>query len=446
MQKTYDVVVIGSGVAGKALATGLASEGKNVAIVENDLWGGTCPNKGCDPKKVLVSAVEALNLSIQLKNKGVKQAPLIDWPDLMTFKKSFTDPVPEQSKKGLEKSGVETYTGTAEFIDKKRVKVNEDTLEADQFVIATGQHPSLLDIEGKEYFLTSDDFLSLPKMPDTVTFIGAGYIAFEFAAIANAAGAKVHVIQHNNTPLKAYDQDFVKEIMENLKAKGVTFHLNTNITKIEKESTGLKLTDSDSFHLKTDLVFGTTGRIPSVEKLDLEKANVDYDKKGIKVNGKLQTSNPSIFAIGDVIAKKQPKLTPVSSLESSYLLSLLTEKTDDPLSYPEIPSIVFSSPKMAQVGVTIEEATKNENKYEIKTVDATEWFSYRRTNEPVSKVKVIIDKDSDLLAGATCLNNEADELINYFSMLINKQISADELKDMVFTYPTIASDLSHYYT
>ncbi|WP_423189499.1 dihydrolipoyl dehydrogenase family protein [Alkalibacterium sp. f15] len=446
MKNTYDVVVIGSGVAGKSTAFGLASAGKKVAIVEADLWGGTCPNRGCDPKKVLVSAVEVRNKAMHLMGKGITKVPEIDWPDLMAFKKTFTDPVPEQSKESLKSAGIETYTGTAKFVDQLTIQVNDDLLEADRFVIATGARPNLLDITGYEHFLTSDDFLSLPEMPDTVTFIGAGYIAFEFAAIANAAGADVHVIQHNNQPLREYDQEFVKEVMTQLEAKGVTFHLNTGVTKIEKQSTGYVLTDNNGFQLATNLVFGTTGRIPNTDNLNLDKVKVEYDKRGVKVDNRLQTSNPSIFAIGDVLSKEQPKLTPVSSLEASYLVSLLTEKTTEPLSYPSVPSIVFSSPKLAQVGVTVEEAKNNKNKYDISDLDATTWFSYRRTNEPVSKAKMIIDKESGLLMGATCLNDEADELINYFSLLIDRKITATDLADMVFAYPAIASDIPYFYS
>ncbi|SFB88950.1 glutathione reductase (NADPH) [Alkalibacterium subtropicum] len=446
MKKTYDIVVIGSGVAGKAAASGLASAQKKVAVIENDLWGGTCPNRGCDPKKVLVSAVEAQTMAAQMKGKGITDAPSVDWPDLMAFKKTFTDPVPEQSKESLKSAGADVYMGTASFINETSLKVNEDVLEAERFIIATGAHPFILDIPGNEHFLTSDDFLSLPDMPETITFIGAGYIAFEFAAIASAAGAKVHVIQYNSTPLKEYDQTFVKEVMDQLEDKGITFHLDTNVTEISKDADGYLLTGDNNFSLRTDLVFGTTGRVASIDKLNLEKAGVDYDDKGIKVNDYLQTSNAAMYALGDVLSKKQPKLTPVSSLEASYIVSLLAGRLNEPLSYPNIPTIVFTSPKLAQVGVTVAEAQADDNKYELSEIDASSWFSYKRKNEPVSKAKIITDNGSGQLVGATCLNSEADELINYFSILINKKVKTDELSDIVFAYPTIASDLSYFYS
>ncbi|PRY83134.1 dihydrolipoyl dehydrogenase family protein [Alkalibacterium olivapovliticus] len=446
MEKVYDVIVIGSGVAGKSIASGLATEDKQVAIIEEDLWGGTCPNRGCDPKKVLVSAVEALDQANQLNGKGIKNSPTIDWPELMAFKKTFTDPVSEQSRKGLDSSGAETFTGTAEFIDSKTIKVGDRALKASQFVIATGARPSLLDIPGKEHFLTSDDFLSLPEMPDTITFVGAGYISFELAAIANAAGADVHVIQHNDSPLKAYDQGYVRTVMAELESKGVQFHLNTDLAEINKTDQGYLLCDEADFKLTTDLVFGTTGRIPNTEKLKLENAGVEGDKKGILVNEYLQTSNPTIFALGDVLSKKQPNLTPVSSFESAYLLSYLTDKTTEPIAYPSIPTIVFSTPRLAQVGVSAKEAGDDPDRFDQTDIDATKWFSYSRSNEPVSKIKVITDKQSGLLVGATCLNNKADELINYLAFLIDRKIPAADLSKMVFAYPSIGSDLASIYS
>lgn len=446
MKKHFDSVVIGSGVAGMGVASSLAAAGKKVAIVEEDLWGGTCPNRGCDPKKVLLSAVEARDKAVQLQNKGLHTVPEIDWSELMTFKESFTRPVPEQSKDSLQSSDVETFYGSASFTPRQTVQVNEDELEADQFIIAAGARPSFLAIEGKEHFLTSNEFLSLQEMPETITLVGGGYIAFEFAAIASAAGAEVHLIQHNDRPLKAFDKELVQLLMEQLKARGVHFHLNTEITKITASEKGFTLSDDSDFQLHSDLVFCTTGRIPNTETLHLENVGVESDKKGILVNEFLQTTNSSIFALGDVLSKSQPKLTPVSSFEANYLVSYLTGKNSQPISYPSIPTMVFSAPKLAQVGVTAETAESNPSKYESSTIDATNWFSYRRSNEPVSTIKVITDKQTGLLVGAACLNNEADELINYFSRMIDQKTSAEELTKKVFAYPTIASDLSYFYS
>lgn len=446
MKKNYDVVIIGGGVAGKAAAKGLANADKNVAIIENDLWGGTCPNRGCDPKKILLSAAEARNRSEQLIDKGIENAPIINWPDLIAFKNTYTNPISENTKENLKDSGVVTYEGNGIFLDEKTFRINNELLAADQFIIATGARPSILDIKGKEHILTSRDFLDLPEMPETVAFIGGGYISFEFAAIANAAGAKVHLIHHNSTPLKDYDQELVKELMKQLENSGVTIYLDTDISQITKNDQGVLLTNGDEFKLQTDLVFGATGRLPNIENLNLEKAGVQVQKNGIQVNEFLQTTNPSIYAMGDVLAKKQPKITPVASFEARYLISLLTGKKKSSIIYPTIPTIVFSLPKLTQVGVTVEEAKSQPEQYDLSSVDATKWFSYFRINEGISQIKVIIDKKSGFLVGASVINSHADELINLFSILINKKIQGTELNSILFTYPTIASDIPYFFS
>lgn len=446
MNKNFDIVIIGGGVAGNSAALGLAEAGKKVAVIENDLWGGTCPNRGCDPKKILLAAVEAQNSAAQLVGHGIQDAPEINWPELMAFKNTYTDPISKNTKENLQNSGVTVYQGNGTFINDQAFKINEEVLKAQQFILATGARPSILSIKGNEHLLTSRDFLDLLEMPESVTLIGGGYIGFEFAAIANAAGAQVHLVHHNSTPLKSYDQELVYDLMEQLKKDGVTIHLNTNITQIQQVSNGFLLIDGKGFELSTDLVFGATGRLPNIEDLNLNKAGVKTENSGIQVNNYLQTSNPKIYAMGDVLAKKQPKLTPVASLEASYLVSCLTGQKETEISYPIIPTIVFSNPKLTQIGVTAKEAKNNPDQYELTTVDATEWFSYFRLNEGISKIKVVIEKSSSLVVGASALNSEADELINLFSLLISQKVKVEEVANSVFAYPTIASDLPYIYT
>ncbi|WP_034552469.1 dihydrolipoyl dehydrogenase family protein [Carnobacterium funditum] len=444
MEKIFDVIVIGSGVGGMAAANGLAA-GKKVAIVENDLWGGTCPNRGCDPKKVLYSVVEAKDAVTQLAGKGFSVLPQVDWPELMSFKESIINPMSKGSKDSLQRAGIETIIGKAKFINKNTIQVNEDTLTAEKFIVATGARPSILPIEGKEHLLTSADFLSLSDMPKTVTFIGGGYVAFELATIANAAGAEVHIVHHNDRPLKAFDSELVKDIVHQLESKGITFHFNMDTKKIEKTNDAFILTAENKDPLLTDLVFCATGRGPNIEELDLEKAGVAYDKKGIQINDYLQTSNKDIFACGDVLSKSKEKLTPVASFEGAYLAQYLAKETTERIKYPCIPTVIYSSPKLAQTGITAQQAAEQENKYKVSTIDATSWFSYHRVNEPISKIKIITNLETGLLVGATCLNEKADELINFMSLLINQSMTAEETAQLIMAYPSIASDLGSLY-
>ncbi len=443
--KNYDIIIIGGGVAGNSAALKFIDAGKQVAIIENDQWGGTCPNRGCDPKKILLSAVEAQRHSAQMVGKGIVKAPAINWPDLVDYKNSYTEPVSESTKNNLVDAGVSIYEGTGEFIDESSIQVNNNSLSADQFIIATGARPSTLDIKGNKHLLTSRDFLDLPEMPKTVTFIGGGYISFEFAAMAQAAGAKVHLIHHNDRPLKAYDKELVKDLMNQFEKLNIDIHLNIDTQSIEENKNGLIIKGKNGFELNTDIVIGATGRLPNIEHLKLNQANIDYDKKGVLVNEYLQTSNPNIYAMGDVLSKEQPKLTSIAGIESDYLVSMLTEKYKAKINYPAIPTIVFSTPKMAQVGVKAIKAEENPDQYKISTIDATDWFSFMRVNEPISKIKIIQKKENGQLVGASVLNNQADPLINLLSIFINKKMKSDEISDIGWAYPSLASDLPYFY-
>ncbi|EOT1231026.1 dihydrolipoyl dehydrogenase family protein [Listeria innocua] len=439
---TYDVVIIGSGASGTTVAFEAQAAGLKVAIVEERSWGGTCVLRGCDPKKVLVGAAEARNLSTRLRGKGIKEAATISWTDLMAFKETFVEDVPESRLESFQEAGIETFFGPASFQNENTLQVGNDILSAKKIVIATGATPNTLKVEGQEHIQTSDDFLSLEKLPDSVVFIGGGYISFEFASIALAAGRDVHIIHHNSEPLKKFDPDFVAALVATLKEEGIHFHFDTDITKINKNGEKLHIEGKNGFSLETDLIIGATGRTTNIAHLALDKANIDYTKKGITVNEKLQTPNhPHIYACGDVAATKGAPLTPVVSMEAALVAKNIlggNEKID----YPAIPSVVFTSPKLASIGISMEEANANPEKYQIKNHDTTNWYTYRRTNEKIALAKIIEDRETGQIKGAHFLSEEADYMINYIAILMKANLTLADLQSVIFAYPSPASDLT----
>ncbi|GEO46689.1 dihydrolipoyl dehydrogenase family protein [Companilactobacillus kimchii] len=431
----FDTIIIGAGPGGLAAAYDLSEAGQNVALIENNLWGGTCPNRGCDPKKVLLSAVEARDRMTQLKGKGFGDVPYVNWEELEKFKATFTDPVSAGSKKGAINAGITAIDGSPKFVSEKELSVNESTYQADHFIIATGQRPSYLDIPGKEYLLSSTDFLSLKQMPKTITIIGAGYIAFELATIANATGAEVHVVHHNDHPLKAFNEKYAQELVHQLEAKGVKFHFNVDTKEIVKSAGQLTLKAND-FSLTSDLIIGATGRIPNIDILDLEKANVKTDRHGVVVNEKLQSSNDKIFAIGDVVSTKIPKLTPVAGFEADYVSDVILGKTTDDIKIPLVPTVVYGTPKLAQVG--------EQNGAEVVDQDVTSWFTYSHTNEPKAMIRIVLNDKSQII-GATVLSNEADSMINLLTKAIEQKMTHSDVKKEILAYPTAGSDLEYLF-
>lgn len=432
--KNYDVVVIGAGVGGLSAAAALHSAGKSVAVVEADLWGGTCPNRGCDPKKVLVAAVEAQERVKQLQGKGFSAVPLIDWPQLQAFKRTFTDPYSADRRAGVKASGIDTYDGQAEFIDAHQIKVGTQRLQGHQIIIATGQRPRLLPIKGQELLKTSTDFLALDQLPQRITFLGAGYIAFELANIANSCGAEVTIIHHNQRPLKAFDEDLVALMVAEMARNGIRFIWDAQVTEV-RQNDHLEVRTAEGLLQETDLVICAAGRTPNVEALALEKAGVTTDYHGIPVNDRLQTNVPHIFACGDVVAKDRPKLTPVAIYEGEQLAKIMLGQQQT-ISYPVIPTIVYGTPKLAKVGRTAGEGLKE------TTLDLTGWYTYRRVNEPVAKIKLVKDPDG-LLVGATLLSGQADELMDFLTILIQQKLPHEKVKEMIMGYPTVASDLEY---
>lgn len=437
----YDVIVIGSGPAGNSAAYGFKEKGKNVAIIESDLWGGTCPNRGCDPKKMLMSGVEAKKRVETMIGKGFEHTPKIVWEDLMTFKKSYTDHVPDNTKQGLDSAEIDRYQGQASFVDANQIVVDGQTLTADQFLIATGQRPAVLPLEGQDYLQSSTDFLDLEHLPKKIAFIGAGYIAFELAVIANAAGSEVYIIHHNDRPLKEFDPELVDTLVEHLEKDGIQFHFNIDTQKIEELSPQYKIVGED-FELLTDMVIGSTGRIPNVEGLNLKNAGVTYDKKGIQVNDHLQTSQANIYACGDIVAKSQPKLTPVAGFEAAYVVEAMNGETAA-IDYPLIPTIVFGDQRLARVGVSERELAAHPEKYHSETTDLSSWYTYQRINDQGAKIKFVYDEE-DKIAAISILSQLADEVINYLLIALTKKMTHEEIEKYLFAYPSPASDLSYF--
>ncbi|MGL4695047.1 dihydrolipoyl dehydrogenase family protein [Enterococcus larvae] len=444
MSNQFDVIIIGSGPGGMAAAYDLHSAGKKVAVVESDKWGGTCPNRGCDPKKILYHAVEVQQSMKQLIGRGYKEQPAINWENLMAFKEEFTSAVPKEQKGGLDGFGVETIEGVAAFEDTHTILVNGERYTADAFIIATGQRSAIVDIPGKELMETSTEFLSMPHLPKTMIFIGGGYITFELANIAHSCGSEVHILHHNERPLKGFDPEQVQSLIEGLKQKGIIFHFNESAVDIKKAGEWLTATLASGKEMTVDKIICATGRIPNLENLNLEKIGVDYSKKGLTVDGFLRTTAANIYGLGDCLAKQQPKLTPVSSFEGSYLGRLLGKGIEKEIVYSKIPTILFAAPKLAQVGKVVIEEQEKEN-YQVTEVDMSSWFTYKQRNESIVKAKIVIEKITGLLVGASVLSNEADQLINLMTLMINDKVQADRLSEQILLYPTVASDIGYLY-
>jgi glutathione reductase (NADPH) len=450
VQDSFDLIVIGTGCAGSAPAFRCRAAGWRVAVVDDQSYGGTCAQRGCDPKKVLVGAADVVAWHNRMREHGVAGDASIDWPRLMTFKRSFTDPVSANREAALAKAGIEMFHGEASFVAEDRLSVNGRTLAAKHIVIATGAGPRPLDAPGASLVATSTDFLELDALPRRIAFVGAGYISLEFAHLARRAGAEV-VVLGRGAPLPTFDGALVERLIAHTRAIGIDLRLDSPVTAIERDDAcgTLRVHSGDGAAasvVETDLVVHGAGRIPNTARLGTVAGHVALDGKGaVKVNEFLQsTSNPRVYAAGDVVLPPgSMPLTPVAALDGAVVASNLLNGRNTRPDYRGIPSVVFTIPSLAAVGLTEKAAREQGLDVRVQSMDTTQWFTNRRVREPVGMFKTIVEEGSDRLIGAHLLGADAETVINIFALSIRFGISAQELKEMVYTYPTGASDIPH---
>ena len=444
--KEYDVFVIGSGTAGKLVATNCAKEGLNVAITDNREYGGTCPNRGCDPKKVLFGLSEILDRSYKMMGKGIVKMPVISWEDLMEFKKTFVNAVPAATEKDLKSLGIKMYHQAPKFLDENTLSVEGKTVTAKKIVIATGNIPMELKIPGREHALISDDFLNLKRLPETMVFIGAGYIGMEFAHMAARFGVKVTMIDRGERPLHNFDEDMVSHLQKASEELGIKFIFNAEVTEIEKLRKNFRVTaqqNGKQISETVELVFNTAGRVPSIADLDLEKGNVSFSNKGILVNKHLQnTTNKSVFSCGDVSDSDGLPLTPLSSEEGKIVSeNILKKGMPAEAEYAPQPSVVFTLPNVASVGISEKEAKKQELDYTLECKLVPKWFNAKRINAEEYAYKTLVDNKTGQILGAHLVGPEAAEIINLFSMAMAGNLTCDIVRKMIFAYPTWGNDV-----
>ena len=443
--KEFDVFIIGTGTAGKTVAYDCVKAGMSVAIADDREYGGTCANRGCDPKKVLVGITEAFQLSKNLEGLGIISAPKIDWEALQKFKATFTSAIPAATERDLKDAGIEMYHQSPKFLDENTLSVEGKTVKAKKIVIATGLKPLELKIPGRDYLRTSDDFLDLEELPESIVFVGAGYIGMEFAQIAARCGAKVTVIESGNRPLEGFESDIVSHLTEVSEKLGIKFIFGAKVSEVEKLQKNYRVSfgkNGKTDSVITQMVFNTAGRVPSIEKLDLEKGNVSFEKGGVSVNEYLQNpSNPSVYACGDVSASGSLPLTPTSSQEARIVSLNIRIGNHTKMDFPPVPSVVFTIPQLATIGLTEIEAKEKGYDYVVEYKCVPKWFNAKRINEEVYAYKTIVDKKRDIILGAHIISSDAGEMINLFVLAMCGKLTTENLKAMIFAYPTWGNDI-----
>ena len=435
----YDLFVIGGGSAGVRCARISAGHGARVGIAEERFWGGTCVNVGCVPKKLLVQAGEYGGFADDAAGFGwtIQKGPH-DWVKLIAAKDREIARLNGGYRRLLTNAGAAIFDARATFIDAHTLDVGGSRITAERIVVATGGHPTRLDIPGAELGIISDGAFFLPRMPKRVTILGGGYIAVEFAGIFAALGAEVHLVYRQPFPIRGFDMDLREALADALSAQGIFLHPGLSPTRIDAMGETRVLRLSDGSAIESDLVFFATGRHPNVAGLGLEAAGVTVDRAGaVIVDAHLRTSQPNIYAMGDVTNRLN--LTPVATAEGHALADTLFGNRPRHVLLENVPTAVFSTPPIATVGLSEDEAALR------GPVDVyVERFTPMRHNltgrSRKTLMKLVVDQATQKVLGAHMLGEDSPEIVQGLAITIVCGATKADFDRTIGIHPTAAEE------
>ena len=440
----YDAIIIGSGQAGNPLSESLTDQGLQVALIEKAHLGGTCINTGCTPTKTMVASAQVAYYARNAKRWGVRTGRVsVDLPRIVERKNNIVQQFRGGKESGIERRRtVRLYRGHARFVGPHEVQVGGEVLETERIFINTGTRTDVPSLEGLDQVesLTNATIMELKKLPKHLLVLGGGYIGLEFGQMFRRFGSRVTVIHRSDLILGREDADVAAELQKALEADGLRFELNARTTRVEKKRGRIVLTvetPSGTKRTSGSHLLVATGRRPNTDDLALEKAGVETDKRGfIKVNGKLETNVPGIWALGDV--KGGPAFTHISYNDYQIVYANLIEGKNLTIDRRIVPYSVFTDPQLGRVGMTEKEARETGRKLKIGKVPMSWVARAIERDETAGFMKLIADADSDRILGAAILATEGGELIQILSALMYAGAPYTVLKGAVYIHPTLA--------
>lgn len=447
MERAFDLIVVGTGSAGTSAALAARERGWSVAIVDERPFGGTCVLRGCDPKKVLVAAARVVEDGRRWADLGViDRAPALNWNRLMRFKHTFTDSVPEQRTTKFESAGIVPFHGRARFEDVRTLRVDEESLRGKRILIASGAKERHV-AQGDDCLLTSETFLDLETLPASLLFVGGGYIAFEFAHVAARAGAQVTILHSDAHPLPGFDAEVVEQLIAVTREIGIHVVLGSQVTAITQEPDGVVATathDGAERSFRAEKGVLAAGRVPDLEDLGLESAGIEWTKKGVRVNAFLQSvSNPNVYAAGDAADGGGLPLTPVAGYEGEIAAANILDGNARTADFRGLASMAYTVPPLATVGLTEAKARERAINIDVRSGDMKDWYSTRHLAGRAAFYKVVLERDTGKVLGATLLGPQAEEQINVLALAIRNGLSGEAIAATLFAYPTGSSDLEY---
>jgi glutathione reductase (NADPH) len=444
-KRSFDVVILGGGNAGMGVTVAPREAGLTVAMIEPDLLGGTCPNRGCMPKKVLVAAAHALDEIERARAHHIAVGkPSLDWAALIDREKAIIGGIPTSLGELMKRRGVEVIRDRGRFAGPNAVAVGGETLDAKHIVIATGSKPRKLPFLGAELMITSDDVLSERNLPASVVFIGGGVIALEFSHVYARAGTKVTILEVLPRLLDNMDADAVEQLRRATERIGVAIHTGVEVRRVEKVAGRLRVVyvEGGSEHsVEAERVVNGAGRLADLDDLDLPTGRVEAAPGRIALDQySRSTSNPAVYVCGDAAAVT-PQLSPIATYQGRIVGRNIADGPQHVPDYTGIASCVFTVPALASVGLPQAAAEQHGIDLDVRVNDMHEWLSGRTYALSAAWSKVLIDKKTDRIVGAHLLGHAGEELIHLFGLAMKHGITASAIRDFVYGFPTFSADI-----
>lgn len=435
----YDLIVIGTGSGGATAASEAARMGKRVAVVEKGKIGGDCPNYACVPTKSLLHVAETFDMVKSANAYGISMAwPKVDLKKVHTWvNRVRSHTAAAKTAELFDDEGIDVIDGEARFVSSHEIRVGKRHYSASNFLIATGASISIPPIYGLERtgFITYLEAGDMDKAPKSVAIIGGGLVGVEYAFIYSSLGIKVDLIEGCDRIIMAEDAEATELIQEIMEARGIKLHLSVTVHDVLKRD-GKKVVTlkkgEKSFTISAHEVLVATGMAPNTD-LDLEKAGVGYDKKGIIVNDYLQTSQPHIFGAGDVVGPF--KLSATGMLQSLMAVRNMFAGKKTKVDYDIVPRCLFVDPEFSAVGVTEEKLKEHKVKYKKGVTSLTKVARANSDNVQQGFVKVLTMSDGTIV-GASIVSPRAGEMIHELALAMKLGAKASDIAQMIHVYPS----------
>ena len=443
--REYDIIAIGGGSGGSATMNRAAMHGAKAAVIEGNIIGGTCVNVGCVPKKVMWYGAQ---VSETLKNYAADYGYTIgetsfDFKTLRKNREAYIERSRQAFSNNFNRNGVDYIEGYARFVDKNTVEVNGEQIRAKHIVIATGSYAFIPNVPGSELGGTSDDVFAWEELPESVSIIGAGYIAVELAGVLHALGVKTDLFVRKGGPLRGFDQGIVEVLVEEMKKNGQPLHTHKVPQKLEKLDNGdIQIYFEDGTTHTSQKVIWAVGRKANTQQLNLEAAGVELTERGfIQVDEYQNTTTPGIYALGDVSGEKE--LTPVAIKAGRTLAErLFNSKTDAKMDYELIPTVVFSHPAIGSIGLTQEQAEAKYGAENIKVYQSTfaGMYSAITVHRQMTKLKLITLGEEEKVIGLHGIGEGIDEMIQGFAVAVKMGATKADFDATVAIHPTVSEE------